>query len=918
MWQSYKIEFVWILYLVAIGILLHSEGSHAACADKSFDSPCICLDDVLCDGGHLLGPTHDCLCTNGIEGTLNSIAKECMKKNGRIRALYISGTDITSLEPLIGALEIVEHHLVVRKTGIESLKSINNLHNIGSLKIGGNDRLSDIGLGNVSKLSGDLLVFENWKLTDISGLEKLAEVDGNVSIESNGVANISGLSRMTYVGGSLQISSNNLLSNISGLSELTKVDGDMIIKRNDKLVNICLKSLTQVDGKFLVKQNQKLIGLGNKLEMVGSLEISENEALSSLDWLQDLSSIGGDVKIHENPQLQTLNGLQNILSYVNGSLSIVNNEHLEDLKALENVNHVSRDLVIQYSGGRVLSNCLNNIIVVGSDLKIVGLFILVGAFQKLESVGGDFFMSHSSITPESQIMTSLQSVERHMTFSDTMVQSYENFQNLKHVGGDLIIKESIFGNPSPLNSTPFTILSHVETVGGGLDINGNKFSKFPDNLYILPNLESICNTSTDSMCGLQIRSNSGYEFIRGFRNLSAFNGFLSITGNIGLYGVKGFLKTTSLKFTVVHARENVVSGGPLGALVLAFNYNLRSIDGFDCLVEVEGDLFIFQNPELDHIVLENLKHVAGFTQIVENGATLKAVVSTEPLPYSEPGCRSRQNTIPSFELSNGSAFLTALEYNECSVEKLVPTMVGISTICTIIIVSYLLFHYLFLSQSSSLANAQHIAERELRNMFGVHILALADVVSDFGFIITTFIVWQGQDPGKKDVRVLVIGILSTIVLVGCQLYVTISVCVGLVHKLPGCNLPLIENLRANDAMRRRDWLLLFPGLLVLETEVIKHLPWGRSIPTDDARADGFPHRYFARVASMAVLLEDFPQIVSQTIFIVVIEGSDGWAITGAIASLTLSVSDLIVKTAFPLLMKARTSYNPIIELPLSA
>ena len=100
--------------------------------------------------------------------------------------------------------------------------------------------------------------------------------------------------------------------------------------------------------------------------------------------------------------------------------------------------------------------------------------------------------------------------------------------------------------------------------------------------------------------------------------------------------------------------------------------------------------------------------------------------------------------------------------------------------------------------------------------------------------------------------------------------------------------------------------------------MIKHLPWDWSILTNDAVADGFPHRYFARVTFMAVLFEDFPQIVLQSIFVVVIEGSDGWETTGAIASLTLSVSDLIVKTAFPLLIRARIPYNPAIELRLSS
>ena len=45
-----------------------------------------------------------------------------------------------------------------------------------------------------------------------------------------------------------------------------------------------------------------------------------------------------------------------------------------------------------------------------------------------------------------------------------------------------------------------------------------------------------------------------------------------------------------------------------------------------------------------------------------------------------------------------------------------------------------------------------------------------------------------------------------------------------------------------------------------------------------------------------------------------IEGSDGWAITGIMASLTLSVSNSIVKLIFTLIMKAKSSYHPISQL----
>ena len=116
-----------------------------------------------------------------------------------------------------------------------------------------------------------------------------------------------------------------------------------------------------------------------------------------------------------------------------------------------------------------------------------------------------------------------------------------------------------------------------------------------------------------------------------------FNGFLSISRNTGLYGVTEFLKTASIKFSVVHGEEKMVIGGAFGSLVIAFNTDLKSIDGFEFLVGVEGDLFFFQNPQLDHLVLEILMCVAGLTQIVENGVALKNVISTEPLPYSEPG-----------------------------------------------------------------------------------------------------------------------------------------------------------------------------------------------------------------------------------------------------------------------------------------
>lgn len=88
-------------------------------------------------------------------------------------------------------------------------------------------------------------------------------------------------------------------------------------------------------------------------------------------------------------------------------------------------------------------------------------------------------------------------------------------------------------------------------------------------------------------------------------------------------------------------------------------------------------------------------HVSGLTQIVGNGVALENIISTELLPYFEPGWWSHGNTILVFDFSNGTGFLTRLERNECFVQKMVLTMLGIEAIGTIIIVSCGLFRYVF-------------------------------------------------------------------------------------------------------------------------------------------------------------------------------------------------------------------------------
>ena len=135
---------------------------------------------------------------------------------------------------------------------------------------------------------------------------------------------------------------------------------------------------------------------------------------------------------------------------------------------LESVINVNGDMTIENSRGDVLVSInLNNVTTVGGDLKIIGILITVGAFEKLKSVDRDLFMSHTNIAPRNQVLSSLISVKRHMTFSKTIVQSSGIFQNLRHIGGDLAIKENHFFRVLGWNATTVTMLPQGKIGGGG-------------------------------------------------------------------------------------------------------------------------------------------------------------------------------------------------------------------------------------------------------------------------------------------------------------------------------------------------------------------------------------------------------------------------------------------------------------------
>ena len=706
-------------------------------------------------------------------------------------------------------------------------------------------------LGEVEVLGGLKIVY-NQKLTHLSGFHNLIHVKGDfIFFVNDALIDISGLFNLTSVGGNLDIFSNPALTDISGLSSLTSVEGTFRINHNYALTSISLlSSLTSVGRDFSIMGNDALTdisGLSSLCSVNGSLSIVQDNHINDISGFQKLASIGGDLNIHSNNLLVNISGFPSLES-LGGDLNILFNS------------------VLSLVSGLTSLNSLTNLMVKNSDSRFA-----------MDFVG----------------LSNLTEVRGSLSFEGFRFSAL-NLNNLERVSGDLSIQRSLFDKSINIFS------ENLAKVGGSVMVVGNEID---GHLDLLPNLQSVCSeVGNATPCGLTIKGNVGYEAINSFSSLNTLQGSLTITNNTHLATIMGFgaLKTIASQVSDQGGAEDLSSG-----LVVAFNKNLTALD-FEALEVVQGVVIIFGNKQLNHINISHLHNVTELTRIEKNNDEIERFISIDPLPFKELGCRHRTNMVPYVASSSGNpVFVTNLVQKECVIEVVVPVLVGMGIMLFMIIVSLLLLYNALCRYYSP--HQGRVEMRVLVNAFATRLLAVADVFSDVGFIITVFILWDAKE-GVSRTSLLVIGILSTTAFMVAELYMIVGIYSGLISKkvmreigFDTQAMTLLKYLSEEQGMQMKDWFIVIIGLMALDVKVMEYLPWGHLAGARNQR-DGIPHNHFHSVAFMAGLIEDVSQIALQIAFIVSIEGDDGWAITGAMASMTISVADAMVKFVFPMLI----------------
>jgi len=302
--------------------------------------------------------------------------------------LTITDTDLTRLSgascltTIDGDLEVGNNPQLERIGGLYSLTRVN-----GSLKLAANPVLSDLaGLDGIETLGGDLQVLDCDALRSPISLRNLTEVGGGLALEGNqSLLHLAGLAQITSLGGDISIQDNPALPTcdaeyLRDRLELRGWSGAATISGNDDggacdctggvlVGDQSIDGPGQIDalagyraivGDLSIGQEtelEDLSALSCLTEIVGQLMVRtfETPTLTSLDGLQSLAAVSGDLRIESNLFLESLEGLDG-LERVGGSLHLHDNHQLLSLAGLHGLAHLGGDS-IRIQENRTLPTC---------------------------------------------------------------------------------------------------------------------------------------------------------------------------------------------------------------------------------------------------------------------------------------------------------------------------------------------------------------------------------------------------------------------------------------------------------------------------------------------------------------------------------------------------------------------------------
>ena len=221
--------------------------------------------------------------------------------------------------------------------------------NVSGFVLNTTDITSFAAFNEITRVGGTLRLQNHLELPGLDGFTSLTEVGGNLLISNIYYAeHIDGLANLTTVHGHILLSLVQNLENIDGLAGLRLVGDGLSIDRAPTVTTLApLLGLNGVNGTLAIANAgiSNLFGLGNMESPEMAISITDCPQLTSLDGFpQGLDHIGHDITISNNPVLNDIEALSNLL--VVTSLFIRDNDGLQQLTGLDNIQAVEGSLMV--------------------------------------------------------------------------------------------------------------------------------------------------------------------------------------------------------------------------------------------------------------------------------------------------------------------------------------------------------------------------------------------------------------------------------------------------------------------------------------------------------------------------------------------------------------------------------------------
>lgn len=528
-------------------------------------------------------------------------------------ASFSSITNLNGLSQITviqGGLRIIENFDLISLTGLDNLTSVgwnleiifnadlidlaplSNLTFVGGvLRIRRNlDLISLTGLENLTSLEGGLDISSNYDLPDLTGLSNLTSIGGGITIyDSDALVDFTGLDNLTSISGNIVITENDVLSSLSGFDNIDYSGiTDLSIKNNPNLTFCsvssicdyltdggtlelysnafacntladisysCVSSLPCPEPGILLRNQEQIDDFPlnyptcTSVANITIVSADGETPVTNLNGLSQITSITGDLYIHNNDSLQTLAGLNN-LTFIGGYLQIGAYTALSGCFFCGGGNNSLYSL-----------EGLNNLVFIGGKLEVHGNNALTDltALNNLTSIG-DYFK---------------------VTQNDALT-NFTGLENLTSIGLDTWIDE----NDALIS---FTGLDGLTIIGGRLLIGWNSGNNA---------LISIEGLNSLTACGdLIIQGNDALGNLAGLENLTSVNGYLSIHDNNTLLDVSGLQNLTSIT-----GELRIYRNAELSSIA-----GLSNIDYSGITYPFSADAIrIFQNPNLSECSISSI------------------------------------------------------------------------------------------------------------------------------------------------------------------------------------------------------------------------------------------------------------------------------------------------------------------------